>query len=277
VRVVVDEPVWICATCGVEHARAGGVCTICADERQWVPADGQRWTTLTELAQSGRQVRMTEVEPGLLGLTVEPKVGIGQQAHLITTPAGSLLWDVPAFIDDDALVAVRERGEVLAIAASHPHMFGVQVEWSHALGGAPILVCEPLMEWVQRPDPAITLWRGRREVAPGVVLHELGGHFAGSSVAHWQAGAEGRGVLLVSDTIHANPDRATVTFLRSYPNRIPLSPAVVERLTRSVEALGFDRLYDNFGRTIDHDAAAAVRRSADRYNGWVRGDFDHLT
>jgi hypothetical protein len=84
-------------------------------------------------------------------------------------------------------------------------------------------------------------------------------------------------VLLVSDTIHANPDRATVTFLRSYPNRIPLSPAVVERLTRSVEALGFDRLYDNFGRTIDHDAAAAVRRSADRYNGWVRGDFDHLT
>ena len=56
VAVMVDEPVWICATCGVEHARVDGVCTICADERQWVPADGQRWTTLTELAQSGRQV-----------------------------------------------------------------------------------------------------------------------------------------------------------------------------------------------------------------------------
>jgi hypothetical protein len=274
---MVDEPVWICATCGVEHARAEGVCAICSDERQWVPADGQKWATLTELAHGDRQIRVTEVEPGLLGLTVEPKVGIGQQAHLISTSAGSLLWDVPPFIDEDAVARLRQQGDVLAIAASHPHMFGVQVQWSRALGGVPILVCEPLMEWVQRPDPAIVTWRGRCEVTAGVVLHELGGHFVGSSVAHWPAGADGRGVLLVSDTIHANPDRATVTFLRSYPNRIPLSAAVVERLTRAVEGLGVDRLYDNFGRTIDRDAAAAVRRSADRYCGWVRGDFDHLT
>jgi hypothetical protein len=75
---MVEEPVWICATCGVEHSRADGVCAICTDERQWVPADGQNWTTLTELAQSGRRVRATGVELGLLGLTVEPKVGIGQ-------------------------------------------------------------------------------------------------------------------------------------------------------------------------------------------------------
>jgi hypothetical protein len=91
------------------------------------------------------------------------------------------------------------------------------------------------------------------------------------------AGAGGKGVLLVSDTIHANPDRATVTFLRSYPNRIPLSPSVVERITRTVAELPFDRLYDNFGRTVETGAAAAVRRSADRYCRWIRGDFDQLT
>lgn len=51
-----------------------------------------------------------------------------------------------------------------------------------------------------------------------------------SSILHWRAGAGGKGVLLASDTIQANPDRATVTFLRSFPNRIPLSPAVVERI-----------------------------------------------
>jgi hypothetical protein len=84
-------------------------------------------------------------------------------------------------------------------------------------------------------------------------------------------------VLLASDTIQANPDRATVTFLRSYPNRIPLSPAVVERITRAVTQLAFDRLYDNFGQTIEADAAAAVRRSGDRYCGWLRGEFDRLT
>jgi hypothetical protein len=84
-------------------------------------------------------------------------------------------------------------------------------------------------------------------------------------------------VLLGGDTIQANPDRATMTFMRSYPNRIPLSAAVVERITRAVEVLEFDRLYDNFGKTVDTGARAATRRSADRYIGWVRGDFDHLT
>ena len=124
---------------------------------------------------------------------------------------------------------MRELGHVTAIAASHPHMFGVQVEWSKALGGAAVLVSEADADWVQRPDPAIKTWSGQYEVAPGLALHQVGGHFPGSSVVHWAAGAGAKGVLLVSDTIHANPDRATVTFLRSYPNRIPLSPAVVER------------------------------------------------
>ena len=268
---------WVCETCGVEHARAVGVCAICADERQWVPADGQKWASLDELARAGRRVRIAELEPDLFGMTVEPKVGIGQQTHVVRTIAGNLLWDPVGYLDQPAVDAVGALGEVTAVAASHPHMFGVQVEWSKALGGVPVLVSEADVDWVKRPDPAITTWSERYEVAPGLTLHQLGGHFPGSSVLHWAAGAGGRGVLLVSDTIHANPDRATVTFLRSYPNRIPLSPAVVERITQAVTQLPFDRLYDNFGRTIDAGAAAAVGRSATRYSGWARGDFDQST
>jgi hypothetical protein len=261
----------------VEHAEAVGICVICADERQWVPADGQKWATLEELTQAGRRVRIIELEPDLFGITVEPKVGIGQQTYLVRTRAGNLLWDPVGYLDAEAVNRVRELGDVTAIAASHPHMFGVQVEWSRALGGVSVLVSEADVEWVQRPDAAIKTWSGRYEVAPGLTLHQVGGHFPGSSVVHWTAGAGGKGVLLVSDTIHANPDRATVTFLRSYPNRIPLSPAVVERITVVVTQLTFDRLYDNFGKAIEAGAAAAVSRSADRYTEWVQGDYDRLT
>ncbi len=271
------DGVWICETCGVEHAEAIGVCAICADERQWVPAGGQRWATLEELASAGRRPHVAELERDLFGLTIEPKIGIGQQMQIVRTPAGNLLWDPSGYLDEDAVGRVRELGEVAAITASHPHMFGAQVEWSRALGGVPVLVSEPNLEWVARHDPAIESWRGRHEVTPGLTLLQLGGHFPGSAVVHWAAGAGGKGVLLVSDTIHGNPDRATVTFMRSYPNRIPLSAAVVERIATALERLSFDRLYDNFGHTIDTDAAAAIRRSADRYIGWVRGDCDDLT
>jgi hypothetical protein len=267
----------ICATCGVEHVQPEGTCAICADERQWVPGNGQAWTSLRELREAGHRVQFEELEPGLLGLKVAPTVGIGQQAHLITTPHGSVLWDVPPFLDRPAVDRIHALGPVLAIVASHPHMFGVQSAWSHALEQAPILVCEPLLDWVQRPDAAITSWRGRHEIAPGLVLHELGGHFIGSSLLHWADGADGRGVLLSSDTIHGNPDGTTVTFMRSYPNRIPLSAAVVERLAAGVSGLAFGRMYDNFGRGPKSDADASIQRSAKRYIGWVRGDFDHLT
>jgi hypothetical protein len=268
---------WICATCGVEHAERAAACALCADERQWMPAEGQRWTTLDELRDAGRRVEVAELEPDLFGLAVEPGIGIGQVAKLVRTSSGNLLWDPTGFLDDDAVARVRALGGAAAVVASHPHMFGVQVEWSRALGGVPVLVAEKDRSWVARPDPAIEYWSGRVEVLPGVTLAQPGGHFPGSAVAHWAAGAGGRGVLLSGDTVLANPDRASVAFQRSYPNHIPLSAAVVDRVARAIEEFDFDRLYGNFTIRIDADARAVVRRSADRHIAWVRGDFDHLT
>ncbi|MEU8894784.1 MBL fold metallo-hydrolase [Nocardia sp. NPDC048505] len=267
----------ICRTCAVEHEAAAEICRICADERQWMPADGQHWVTLEELAAQGHRVTIQELEPDLFGLRTEPVFGIGQESHLLRTPAGNVLWDVTAFVDDAAAHRVLELGPVVAIVPSHPHHYGVQVQWSRALGDVPVLVAEADLEWIARPDPVIRPWSGRLDLLPGVTVRQLGGHFPGSAVLHWAAGAGGRGVLFSADTVQANPDRASVAFMRSYPNRIPLSPAVVERVTVAVEEFEFDRLYDNFGKTIDADARATVRRSADRYLGWVRGDFDHLT
>jgi hypothetical protein len=268
---------WICATCGVEHAEAIDVCAICDDDRQWVPAAGQRWTTLEQLAGEGRRTKLAELEPDLYGITVEPQVGIGQTTHLVRTAAGGLLWDPVGYVDDDVVGRVKELGDVLAITSSHPHMFGAQVEWSRALDGVPVLVSEADAQWIARPDGAIEMWSGRHEIGPGLTLHQFGGHFTGSAVVHWAAGAGGQGVLLASDTIQTNPDRKSVTFMRSYPNRIPLSPTVVQRLANAVGPFAFDRLYDNFGRTIDADAKRVVQRSADRYIGWTRGEFDDLT
>ncbi|KAA9111458.1 MBL fold metallo-hydrolase [Microbacterium rhizomatis] len=268
---------WICATCAVEHDERVEVCAICADERQWVPAEGQRWTTLTEMAGAGTRTDIVELEPDLWGLTSTPEAGIGQQSKIIRTSAGCLLFDPLGFLDDAGVQSIRELGPVVAIVASHPHMYGVQVEWSRALGGVPILVAEKDRHWVARDDAAIATWSGEREILPGVTLTQPGGHFPGSSVVHWASGAEGGGVLLSSDTIFANPDRATVSFMRSFPNRLPLSGAVVERVAAHVERFAFDRLYGNFDNVIPAHAGEIVRASADRHIGWVSGDFDHLT
>ncbi|WP_029136130.1 MBL fold metallo-hydrolase [Nakamurella lactea] len=268
----------ICATCAVEYDEpTPDVCPICADERQWVPSDGQHWTTLDEMTAAGQQLTFTDNEPGLTGIATDPKVGIGQTAQLLSTPEGSLLWDPTGYVDDEAVRRVLDQGPVLAIAASHPHMFGVQVEWSHRLGDVPVLVAEADREWLGRNDSVVEFWSGSRQITEGVTVHQVGGHFVGSGVVHWTAGADGRGVLLTGDSVFPNPDHRSVGFLRSYPNKIPLSGAVVQRIADQLEPLAYDRIYGNFNNTIDTDAKAALRMSADRHAAWVRGDFDHLT
>src|SRR5882724_7808720 len=45
---------WICLTCGVQHQDTNEPperCVICADERQYVGWEGQRWTTMAELGR----------------------------------------------------------------------------------------------------------------------------------------------------------------------------------------------------------------------------------
>jgi hypothetical protein len=259
---------YICVTCGAQYAPAAeppAECAICADERQYVGHDGQRWTTLDELRAEHR-ADVREEEAGLTGIGSTPSFAIGQRALLVETPAGNLLWDCLAPFDQEVAEVVRERGGIDAIAISHPHYYTTMVDWSRAFD-APIHLHAADRRWVTRPDEAIEFWEGDRlDLFGDLTLLRLGGHFAGGTVLHWPAGAEGRGALLSGDICQVVSDRRWVSFMRSYPNLIPLPAATVEGIAAALEPWSFDRLYGAwFGRVVDSDAAAAVRRSVERY------------
>lgn len=268
---------WICVRCGAQYADTASPpeqCAVCADEREHVQPDGQRWTTLTELAAAGHRTKLWNLEPGLVGIGVEPAFAIDQRALLVRTPGGNLLWDSPGFLDDAAIDRVRELGGLAAIAASHPHLYGVQVEWSQAFGGVPIFVAEADQRWVMRLSPSVELWAGTQEVLPGVTLIQCGGHFSGSAVLHWSDGANGQGALLVGDTLMVIGDRRHVSFMRSYPNLIPLPlPARdIERILAALAPYPYDRIYGGWSDlVIEHDGREAVQHSANRYLAWLHG------
>jgi glyoxylase-like metal-dependent hydrolase (beta-lactamase superfamily II) len=259
----------ICVTCGVQFAEANqapDICPICTDDRQYVCWEGQRWSSLRELQQSHRVV-LREEDSNLVGVGMEPRFAIGQRGLLVRGVGANVLWDCMSLIDDQAMRAVRAQGGIDAIAISHPHFYGAMVEWSRAFGGAPIYLHTDDRDWVMRPDQAIVFWQGdEREIAPGLTLIRCGGHFAGSAVLHWAGGADGRGALLTGDTIMVAMDRRHVSFMRSYPNLLPLSAAAVRRIAERVMPLPFERIFGGwFDRAIRRDAKAAVQRSAERY------------
>jgi glyoxylase-like metal-dependent hydrolase (beta-lactamase superfamily II) len=268
--------VWICATCGVEHADADKPperCDICEDDRQYVPTSGQGWTTHDELG-ADRKATLTELEPDLYALRVEPRVGIGQRGLVVRTEGGNLLWEAPGYLDDAVVDQVRALGGLAAVSASHPHLVGAAVSWTNAFGRIPFYVNAADRRWIMRPDPAVRLWSGTQTVLPGVTLIQCGGHFPGSSVSHWEAGAGGRGVLLSGDTLYVNPHKAAVSFMRSYPNLVPLPERLVRGILGRIAPLAYDRIYGGFdGPVIATDAQEVVRASAALYLGWLRDDI----
>ncbi|TAK62483.1 MAG: MBL fold metallo-hydrolase [Dehalococcoidia bacterium] len=264
---------FICKTCGVQHRPSPEPpdrCIICDDERQYVGWQGQEWTTLGEMRAQGYANELREHERGLSGIATRPHFAIGQRALLVQTSGGNLLWDCITYVDDETVARVRQLGGIQAIAASHPHFYGSMVEWSLAFGGAPVYVPEADAQWAVRRDSDVRYWSGSREVLPGLTLIQCGGHFEGSAVAHWPDGAEGRGVLLTGDTIAVAQDRRYVTFMRSYPNYIPLPVPAIEGIVNAVAGYRFDRIYGGWWTSVVSDGAyEAVRRSAERYVRWI--------
>lgn len=280
-----------CATCGVERAEPlPEVCPICADDRQFVPSGGQTWTSPEGSAAKGASIEFVEREPGVVMLVQKNCPGIGQKPALIRTAHGNVLVEAPNFIDEASVAGVRERGGIAAIIASHPHMYGVQSLWSTAFDDCPVYVSAADEQWLGlRPRNTVVWGAGRNgdgsatpdrdaelELLPGVRASQPGGHFPGSAVVHWTA-PDGLGVLFTGDTIGTVADPHWVTFMRSFPNWIPLSAAVVRRIAEHVSRYDFDRIYGNFGGCVPSDASAVVKRSAERYAAWVDGEYDHLT
>ncbi len=85
--------------------------------------------------------------------------------------------------------------------------------------------------WIKRPDPVVRLWDGDRlALSHGLTLIRCGGHFADGTVLHWAEGGGGRGALLTGDIVQLIPDRRSVSFMRGYPNLIPLSAPAIARI-----------------------------------------------
>jgi hypothetical protein len=267
-------PIQICSTCGTSYPDTPAPpqhCAICEDERQYVPRGGQTWTTPEKLA-AGHVNGWRRLETDLFEIHTQPGFAIGQRALLLRTPEGNILWDCISLLDDATEALVRGLGGLRAIAISHPHYYTCMQDWAHAFD-CPAYLHAADANWVMRPDSTIRHWEGESlEIAQGLTLLRLGGHFPGGTVLHWAGGAGGRGALLSGDIVQVAGDLGRVSFLWSYPNMMPLAAATVRRIAGTLAPWPFERIYGAFpGRQVTADGAGVVQRSAARYIELLEG------
>src|SRR5437762_6907061 len=265
---------FICVQCGTQFAETAEPprrCPICEDERQFVRHSGQKWTTLEQLRRAHHN-RIEDEAAQLLGIGTEPEFAIGQRALLLQSSGGNLLWDCISLLDEKTIAEVKARGGIRAIAISHPHFYSSMIEWADCFD-AQIFLHAADRQWVMRPADAgsrIQFWEGTTfPLWDGLTLINCGGHFEGGTVLHWPASSRGggsKGALLTGDIITVVQDRRYVSFMRSYPNLIPLGPAAIRHIVERIEPFPFDHIHGCWWQAnVLSDAKTAVARSAERY------------
>lgn len=255
----------ICTTCGVQYEATNAFpesCFICTDDRQYVNAAGQSWTTLDAVKKKHKNI-FELVAPNVYAIYSTPSFAIGQRAHLILSPGGNILWDCITNLDDTTVSLINALGGLKAVAISHPHYYSTIVEWSNAFGDVPVYIHQRDEKWITRRSKAIQLWdRDRLPLWDEMQLVCCGGHFPGASVLYTPGG---KGALFVGDTIQVTPGNNVVSFMYSYPNMIPLKKAEVLAIDASVKDLPYDAMYGAFGKYIRTGAKEAMARSVERY------------
>jgi hypothetical protein len=116
----------------------------------------------------------------------------------------------------------------------------------------------------------IQFWEGTTfSLWDDLTLINCGGHFEGGTVLHWPAASRGggsKGALLTGDIITVVQDHCYVSFMRSYPNLIPLGAAAIHRILERIEPFSFEQIYGGWWKAnVLADAKGAVVRSAERY------------
>ena len=119
-------PAYICVTCGVQFAASEAPPPSLPDLRGRAAVrrlERPAVDDAPEMVAKGTGTCSRDEDAGLHRISDRAEFGIGQQALLVQTPAGNVLWDCISLVDDETVAAVRARGGIPAIAISHPHFY----------------------------------------------------------------------------------------------------------------------------------------------------------
>ncbi|EOO03243.1 putative metallo-beta-lactamase family protein [Phaeoacremonium minimum UCRPA7] len=297
----ITEDWLVCNTCGTQFPTADRnevkTCKICDDPRQYTPPSGQSFTTLKDIRSKHKnEFHSYAADDRMTFIVSSPKVGIGQRACLIKTPAGYIMWDCISLLDKDTISHINSLGGLKAIVISHPHYYSTHLEWAKAFN-CPVYIAAEDKVWTTQTSPAqVLLDTIEREievdgVKTGAKAIKLGGHFPGSLVLLFG------GHLLIADTLLTTPSGMgswetdalgnprsrpegmnSFSFMWSIPNFIPLSADEIARMWSILKDYEFKSTHGAF-LTQDIEAADIKKRVLDsmqiqtKFMGWTEHPF----
>lgn len=240
---------WTCTNCGhwQRWFAEPPACPVCLDVRNALPEDGWEFRRAADVA-AGLTARWTEVTPGVTAFFSEPQLGLGSCGWVLETPDGLVGWEAAGYYPDAAIDELRRRGGLIALGASHVHGYGALYQLQDELDPPVLAIGVQDLEWTKTFRVTWPIDE-RHELAPGLVVHRTGGHFAGHNVLH----DAGRGILFCGDMLKpafdASGAAVGLSAHKAYHAQIPLSHQEIRDAREIVEQLAFEAVATPFEYT----------------------------
>lgn len=256
----------VCSTCGTYFpaATAPGLCTICNEDRQYIPETGQNWTSPEDLHQN-HSISINQLKANLCELEITPQFAISQRALLVLSENGNILWDCIPMLDKPTIDFIKSKGGLKAIAFSHPHYYSNMNKWAEVFN-CPVYIHANDAPYIVQKGGQINLWSGD-ELAlwDDIKIVLIGGHFEGSSILHVPFLSK-EGAILCGDTLFLSPNKKHFSVMRSYPNKIPLPLREIRRIKTRIDAIPMDTFYGYVkAQNLDVDVKKVFSESMERY------------
>ena len=237
-------------------------CPVCVDVRNALPADGFRFLDPDGRPPGAASSSARCVDDRVERWSTRPALVLGTVGWVVTTPDGRVGVEATGVYTDAALAEMATAGGLATVVSTHPHGYGAL--WQLAERFDPEVV-------VHTDDVAWTKAFGvtwpaddRHELAPGLVAHHTGGHFAGHLVVH----DERAGRLFCGDALKVDIDAdghpAALSCHKAFHQRVPLSRSEVVRYREVMAPLRFESVCTPFEHVAGVDTAL------------VTAFFDHL-
>ena len=250
-----------CRHCGHWHlwfaGRTPEACLVCSDVRNALPDDGFVFASSDAVAAEVES-RWFEALPGVWGFATEPRFGLGSIGWLIRAGddpgARNVAFEAAAWYSPHALARIDSLGGIGALSCSHPH--GMGALWQLQERFRPPVVA------IHRDGVRFTKafrvtwpWDDALELAPGLVLHHVGGHYEGHAVLH----DAGRRALFAGDALKIDLDARgrprALSCHKAFHHAIPLSHGELRHYRRVFAELDFAHVFTPF------EHAAGVSRA----------------
>ncbi|NNB94393.1 hypothetical protein HI113_10805 [Corallococcus exiguus] len=232
-------------------------CPTCLDVRNALPRDGWDFQTAGQVSEQ-LTTRWEEALPGIWGFTCTPPFGLGSTGWLLRRPEGNVGFEGAPWYSRPALEFIEVMGGLQVLSASHPHGFGAL--WQLQEHFDPLLVLH--RDAVRYSKAFQVRWPvdDEHELAPGLTLHCVGGHYEGQTVLY---DARTRS-LFCGDALKVDLDaRGRPTGLschKGFHYAIPLSHGELRRYRAVLKQLPFENVFTpfEFARGVTREHALAL-------------------